>query len=77
MANQVSAFRDEVPAIVDDANASLADLQDWLDRNGVEPQVSEPGRSAVDPLGLDRRGSGELVAFTRDALLRLAGRRSR
>ena len=69
IANQVSAIRDEVPNIVDDANATLADLQDWLDRNGVDLQVSEPGQTAVDSLG-DRlaEGSGELVAFTRDAL---------
>ena len=72
IANQVSSFRDRVPGIVDDANASLVDLQSWLDRNGVDLQVSEPGRTAVESLG-DRlaEGSGELAAFTRDALLRL------
>ena len=72
IANQVSSFRDNVPGIVDDANASLADLQAWLDRNGIDLQVSEPGRTAVESLG-DRvaEGSGELAAFTRDALLRL------
>jgi predicted PurR-regulated permease PerM len=72
IANQVSSFRDEVPKIVDDANATLADTQDWLDRNGIDLQVSEPGQTAVDSLG-DRiaEGSGELVAFTRDALVRL------
>ena len=72
IANQVSSFRDNVPGIVDDANASLADLQGWLDRNGIDLQVSEPGRTAVESLG-DRvaEGSGELAAFTRDALLRL------
>ena len=60
------------PAIVDDANASLADLQAWLDDNGIDLQVYEPGQTAVETLG-DRvaEGSGELVAFTRDALLRL------
>jgi predicted PurR-regulated permease PerM len=73
VANQVSAFRDEVPSIVDGVNDSLANVQDWLDRNGVDLQVSKPGQTAVDSLG-DRiaEGSGELVAFTRDALLRLA-----
>jgi predicted PurR-regulated permease PerM len=72
VANQVSSFRDNVPDIVDDANASLADFQSWLDRNGVDLQVSKPGRTAVESLG-DRlaEGSGELAAFTRDALLRL------
>jgi predicted PurR-regulated permease PerM len=73
VANQVSAFRDEVPSIVDSANESLANLQTWLDDNGIDLQVSKPGQTAVDSLG-DRiaEGSGELVAFTRDALLRLA-----
>ena len=72
VANQVSAFRDEVPKIVDDSNETLADLQDWLDRNGIDLQVSEPGQSAVDSIGNRiAEGSGELVAFTRDALVRL------
>ena len=31
VANQVSAFRDEVPSIVDGVNDSLANVQDWLD----------------------------------------------
>ena len=72
IANQVTSFRDNVPGIIDDANASLADLQSWLDLNGIDRQVSEPGRTAVESLG-DRvaEGSGELAAFTRDALLRL------
>jgi predicted PurR-regulated permease PerM len=73
VANQVSAFRDEVPSIVDGVNDSLANVQDWLDSNGIDLQVSKPGQTAVDSLG-DRiaEGSGELVSFTRDALLRLA-----
>jgi predicted PurR-regulated permease PerM len=73
VANQISAFRDQVPTLVDSANNTLANLQDWLDRNGIDVQVSKPGKTAVDTLG-DRiaQGSGELVAFTRDALLRLA-----
>ena len=62
VANQVSSFRDSVPGIVDDANASLADFQSWLDRNGIDLQVSKPGRTAVESLG-DRlaQGSGELA----------------
>jgi predicted PurR-regulated permease PerM len=72
VADQVSSFRDSVPGIVDDANASLADVQDWLDGNGIDVQVSRPGQTAVESLG-DRiaEGSGEIAAFTRDALVRL------
>jgi predicted PurR-regulated permease PerM len=72
LANQVSAFQDSVPNLVSDANRSLDDLQGWLDRNGVDLQVKEPGRSALESLGTRvAQGSGELVNLTRDALLRL------
>jgi putative heme transporter len=71
VANQVSGFRDSVPGIVHDANKTLANVQSWLDRNGIDIQVSKPGGTAVETLG-DRlaQGSGEVASFTRDALLR-------
>jgi predicted PurR-regulated permease PerM len=69
--DQVSAFRDSVPGLVDDANASLADFQDWLTGAGIDVQVSRPGQTALEGLGNRvAEGSGEIVAFTRDALLR-------
>jgi predicted PurR-regulated permease PerM len=72
VADQVSAFRENVPEIVDEANATLVDLQAWLDRNEVDLQITDPGRTALASLG-DRvaEGSGELVNFTREALVRL------
>jgi predicted PurR-regulated permease PerM len=69
VADQVSGFQREVPDIVDDANASLADFQAWLDRNGVDVQVKEEGSTALQTLGRNlSEGSGELVSFTSDAL---------
>ena len=69
VADQVSAFQRNVPGIVDDANASLADFQDWLDRNGIDVRVKEEGQTALQTLGKNlSRGSGELVSFTSDAL---------
>ena len=58
VADQVSAFQRNVPGIVDDANASLADFQAWLDRNGIDVQVKEEGQTALQTLGtnLSRRG---------------------
>jgi predicted PurR-regulated permease PerM len=71
VSDQVSAFRDSVPGLVDDANASLADFQEWLTRAGIDVQVSRPGQTALEGLGNRvAEGSGEIVAFTRDALLR-------
>src|SRR3712207_1245040 len=69
VADQVSAFQGNVPEIVDDANASLADFQDWLDRNGIDVRVQEEGQTALQTLGNNlSEGSGELVSFTSDAL---------
>ena len=69
VADQVSAFQRNVPGIVDDANASLADVQTWLDRNGIAVRVKEEGETALQTLGSNlSEGSGELVSFTSDAL---------
>ena len=73
VANQVSSFRDNVPGIVDDANA-VARRPAELARpqRHRRPGLKSPAETALESLG-DRvaAGSGELVAFTRDALLRL------
>jgi predicted PurR-regulated permease PerM len=72
ISNQVSAFQHSVPGIVDDANASLSDFQDWLDRNGIDVQVAKEGQTALQTLGENvSAGSGQLVSFTRDALTTL------
>jgi predicted PurR-regulated permease PerM len=72
VADQVSAFQDNVPEIIDDANASLDDVQRWLDDNGIDLQVKDPGRSALSTIGDNlAQGSGEVVSFTRDALRQL------
>ena len=69
VADQVAAFRDNVPEILDDANASLDDVQAWLDDNGIGLQVKDEGQTALGTLGENlTAGSGELVAFTQDAL---------
>jgi putative heme transporter len=69
IADQVSTFRDNVPQYVDDANATLADVQEWLDDNGIDIQIAEEGQTALGTLGRNiTKGSGELVTFTQDAL---------
>ena len=67
--DQASKFSNAVPGIVDDANAELLGLQDWLDDNGIDVEVAAQGKTALETLG-DRvtEGSGELVAFTREAI---------
>jgi predicted PurR-regulated permease PerM len=69
ISSQVSAFQESVPGIVDDATGTLSSFQEWLDRNGVDVQVSREGQTALQALGESvSAGSGELVSFTRDAL---------
>ena len=67
--DQASEFSDQVPGIVDDANAALADLQEWLDDKGIDIEVAKQGETALETLGARvTEGSGELVSFTREAL---------
>jgi predicted PurR-regulated permease PerM len=69
VSDQVSAFQHSVPGIVDDANHTLGQFQDWLDRNGIDVQVAKEGQTALQTLGENvSAGSGQLVSFTRDAV---------
>jgi predicted PurR-regulated permease PerM len=67
--DQVQRFQHAVPRYVDDANKTLADLQTWLDRKGVDLEVKQEGQTALQTLG-ERigGGAGDVVSFTRDAL---------
>ena len=67
--DQAAAFTDAVPGVVDDANRELAELQGWLDDNGIDVEVAAQGQTALETLGARvAEGSGELVSFTREAL---------
>ena len=76
ISDQAQSFQSDVPGYVDDANASLADLQNWLDRRGVDIEVKEEGETALQTIG-ERitGGAGEVVGFTREA--RCSARRGR
>jgi predicted PurR-regulated permease PerM len=73
IADQVSSIQHNVPEYVDDANAALADVQDFFDDKGINVQIAEQGRTALETLG-DRltEGSGDVVRFTREALTKIA-----
>lgn len=69
VSDQVSSFQRQVPHFVDDANSSLADVQSWLDRNGIKIQIKQQGQTALQTLGNRlTTGSGDILSFTRDAL---------
>jgi predicted PurR-regulated permease PerM len=69
ISDQASTFQHNIPGFVHDANRSLSDLQDWLDRKGINVEIKKQGQTALQTLG-DRvaGGTGSIVSFTRDAL---------
>jgi predicted PurR-regulated permease PerM len=69
IADQVRSFQRDVPDFVDDANASLADLQQWLDDQGIDVEIQAQGQTALETLQHNvLEGSGEVVSFTGDLL---------
>ena len=72
IADQVRAFQSDVPQLVDEANASLADVQRSLNDQGIDVEIQAQGRTALETLQ-DRvlEGSGEVVSFTGDLLREL------
>ena len=72
IADQVRSFQRDVPEFVDDANASLADLQRWFDDQGVDVEIAAQGQTALETLQSDvLEGSGEIISFTGDLLREL------
>jgi predicted PurR-regulated permease PerM len=50
VADQAQKFGEDVPSIVDDANARLADLQDYFDDQGINIEVKRQGETALQTL---------------------------
>jgi predicted PurR-regulated permease PerM len=67
IADQAQSFQHDVPGIIDDANANLADLQDWLDDKGINLKVKEQGETALETLQ-DKvvGGTSDIVSFGGD-----------
>ncbi|GAB2677687.1 AI-2E family transporter [Kribbella swartbergensis] len=67
VAAQLSAFQADLPQLINSANNSLANVQERLDQRGIGIQIKRPGETALETLQ-DQvvRGSGDVVAFTRD-----------
>jgi predicted PurR-regulated permease PerM len=72
IAEQVRAFQRDVPDFIDDANASLADLQQTFDEEGIDIEIQGQGQTALETLQSNvLEGSGEVVSFTGDLLREL------
>ena len=64
---QVQAFQRDLPDLIDNANASLADLQQSLDRRGLGIQIAARGETALETLRSNvLEGSGDILSFARE-----------
>jgi predicted PurR-regulated permease PerM len=69
VSDQVTAFRDDIPKIVDSANSKLADVQDYFDRKGIKIQIKKQGQTALQTLSTNvTKGTNQIVTFGTDLL---------
>ena len=70
--DQVQKLQRDVPGLIDSANASLEDMQEWLDDQGIDLEVKAQGETALETLQRNfLNQSGDLVTFGQDLLTRL------
>jgi predicted PurR-regulated permease PerM len=67
IADQAQSFQQDVPGIIDDANANLAEVQNWLDDKGINLKVKAQGETALETLQ-DKvvGGTSDIVSFGGD-----------
>jgi len=70
--DQVQALQRDIPSLVESANGTLADVQEWLDDRGIGIEIKRQGETALETLQ-DKvvSGSGSFVSFGQDLLQRL------
>jgi predicted PurR-regulated permease PerM len=72
VADQAEKFGNDVPGIVDDANARLADLQHYFDRKGINIEVKRQGETALQTLQEKVvGGTSDIVNFGGEILRRV------
>lgn len=69
ISNQVQSFAKEVPHLVNEANRSLAELQGWLNENGVHVKFINQGKTAVQTIGEKLTKSSSSIATSAGGLL--------
>jgi predicted PurR-regulated permease PerM len=72
IATQATQFGEDAPGIVDDANHTLAEVQDWLDGKGVNVELKKQGETALQTLQNNVvGGTKDIAGFGADLLRRL------
>ena len=69
VSTQISRFEQNVPQIIHGANRDLANVQNWLNQNGINVHIEQQGQTALQTLQrtLLKRSSA-IVSFSRDLL---------
>jgi predicted PurR-regulated permease PerM len=69
VSDQIQAFQRDLPGLIDNANASLAGLQQSLNERGLEIQIASRGETALETLRSNvLRGSSDVLSFARDLI---------
>ncbi len=69
VSTQISRFQHDVPQLVHQANHDLSNVQNWLDRQGINIHVQRQGQTALQTLQKTiLKRSGDIVSFSRDLL---------
>lgn len=67
VSDQIQALQRALPGMIDNANTSLARLQESLDRRGLEVEIAGRGQTALETLRSNvLQGSGDILSFARD-----------
>ncbi len=69
ISTQVSRLQRDVPHLIHSANRDLANVQHWLNRNGIRIHIQQQGQTALDTLQKNvLKSSGSILTFSRDLL---------
>ena len=72
IATQISHLQHNLPGIIKSANKDLADLQNFLNKNGIHVHLKSQGHTALQTLQKSvLKHSGAIVSFSRDLLSKL------
>jgi predicted PurR-regulated permease PerM len=72
ISNQVSNLQKNVPQLVNQANHDLANLQTWLNNQGIRVHIQQQGQTALQTLQKTiLKRSSAIVSFSRDLLTQI------
>ncbi|HLJ04043.1 MAG TPA: AI-2E family transporter, partial [Solirubrobacteraceae bacterium] len=69
ISTQVTHLQHDVPSFIKHANHDLANVQKWMDRNGINIKIQQQGQTALQTLQKDvLKRSSDIVSFSQSLL---------